>query len=133
MSADRVPFPPEKVWVMTFAEQTAAIIERSANPPAGKYTPACKVLMLLDDCQQLDWKEEHQGATYKTLAYIAHLVGMSPDERRAWYEVCRWSGLTQRHAGHIVGRLKRPHQPPPELPENVLNLGEYRRKKEARR
>ena len=51
--------------------------------------------------------QQRRGATYKQLAAIGHRVGMSSAERAQWYDVCRSIPLSQRHAGHILSRLKR--------------------------
>ncbi len=50
--------------------------------------------------------EEQRGASYKRLAFIAHLVGMSKGERVGWYRVAEFIPLADRHAGHIIKRLK---------------------------
>ena len=51
--------------------------------------------------------QQRRGATYKQLAAIGHAVGMSGGERAQWYDIARSIPLSQRHAGHILFRLKR--------------------------
>lgn len=51
--------------------------------------------------------QQRRGATYKQLAAIGHRVGMSGSERAQWYDIARAIPLSQRHAGHILSRLKR--------------------------
>jgi hypothetical protein len=46
-------------------------------------------------------------SSYKQLAYIGHLVGMSKTERSGWYRVAESVPLSQRHAGHILSHLQR--------------------------
>lgn len=53
------------------------------------------------------YRAQHRGATYKQLAYVAHLCGMGHAERMAWYEVAAGLPLSQRHAGHLIAKLKR--------------------------
>jgi hypothetical protein len=47
-----------------------------------------------------------EGATYKSLAYVAHRMGMETEERQAWYDVACRVGLSQAHIGIIISRLK---------------------------
>ena len=46
-----------------------------------------------------------EGATYKSLAYVAHRFGMSDDERRTWYSIATRLSLSQAHIGAIIARL----------------------------
>lgn len=45
------------------------------------------------------------GASYKQLAYVAHRVGMSKEQRQTWYKVAEAIPLSQAHAGHLIARL----------------------------
>lgn len=76
--------------------------------------PYSRLLRLLRDCYEASeadggafYKMQHQGATYRSLAAISHTVGMSKAERVQWYRVAESVPLSQRHAGHILSRLKR--------------------------
>jgi hypothetical protein len=65
------------------------------------------LIELLDDCYDdlgISMREA-SGATYKQLAAIAHRAGMSKQERIAWYRFCERIPLSQRMAGHILGRM----------------------------
>jgi len=53
------------------------------------------------------YDQQRRGATYKTLAAIGHTVGMTQAERSQWYRIAEAIPLSQRHAGHILSRLKR--------------------------
>jgi hypothetical protein len=68
------------------------------------------LLLLLRDCRESEEitlsRQQRQGATYKTLAAIGHAAGMSKTERVRWYRVAERVPLSQRHAGHIMARLK---------------------------
>jgi hypothetical protein len=72
-----------------------------------------RLLRLLSDCyaayeyEGAAYKMQHQGATYKSLAAVAHRAGMSKEERIRWYRICESIPLSQRHAGHIIGGLQR--------------------------
>jgi len=70
------------------------------------------LLFLLEDIEEED--EDHplhaqqsQGATYRTLAAIGHAAGLDKSERAWWYRIGESVPLSQRHAGHILTRLKK--------------------------
>src|SRR5215204_1345975 len=75
--------------------------------------PSARVLLLLVDCYDVGerggvvYRQQHQGASYKSLAAIGHRTGMSKAERVQWYRIAEGIPLSQRHAGHILSRLKR--------------------------
>lgn len=71
--------------------------------------PFGPVLSLLADCRPLEHlaHEQQRGASYKRLAAIGHLWGMSKAERVRWYRIAEDIPLSDRHAGHILARLKR--------------------------
>jgi hypothetical protein len=76
--------------------------------------PYARLLRLLADCYYVAseadpvlYRAQHQGASYKQLAYIAHLAGLSPEERRQWYRIAQSVPLAGRHAGHIIARLQK--------------------------
>jgi hypothetical protein len=52
------------------------------------------------------YRQQFQGATYKSLAAIAYRAGMSARERSGWYRVAEAIPLAQRHAGHILAKLQ---------------------------
>ena len=85
--------------------QAVALANEVGHPHAG-------LLRLLADCRDAGatggtaYRQQHQGATYKQLAAIGHRAGMTKTERTAWYRVCESIPLSQRHAGHILGRLQ---------------------------
>lgn len=51
--------------------------------------------------------QQRRGASYRSLAAIGHAVGMTKAERTQWYRIAESVPLSQRHAGHILARLKR--------------------------
>jgi hypothetical protein len=92
----RVPYP-------TGLDFEAAT--RRALRVAGPYAA---VLASLADCYPLPHlaAAEARGASYKRLAAIAHARGMTPRARSGWYRCAEAIPLSDRHAGHILGRLK---------------------------
>ncbi len=72
--------------------------------------PYRALLRLLRDCGERNhgraYPQQPKGATYKQLALIAHLAGLSREERATWYGVAESVPLAQRHASHIITKLK---------------------------
>lgn len=95
----RVPYP-------TGADFEA--ITRKARRMGAAGMPYARVLSSLEDCFPLARlsHEQRRGASYKRLAAIAHLCGMSKPERVAWYRVAESIPLSDRHASHILSKLK---------------------------
>ena len=58
-------------------------------------------------CEGLLYDQQRCGASYKSLAAIGHMVGMTKAERVQWYSIAEAVPLSQRHAAHIFSRLKR--------------------------
>jgi hypothetical protein len=87
-----------------FKEATRAALRLAADNNA-----YAEVLSLLMDCYPLEHLayEQERGASYKRLAAIAHAWGMSKAERTGWYRIAEGIPLSDRHAGHILNRLKR--------------------------
>jgi hypothetical protein len=52
------------------------------------------------------YRAQHVGASYRQLAYIAHLAGMTGAERSRWYRIAESVPLSQRHAGHLIKELQ---------------------------
>jgi len=93
----RIPYPTGT----SFEEST-----RRALRVVGPYAP---VLARLTSCYPVPHLayEEARGASYKRLAAIAHTYGMTSSERSGWYRCAESIPLSDRHASHILGRLKR--------------------------
>jgi hypothetical protein len=53
------------------------------------------------------YEQQRRGASYRSLAAIGHRVGMTKAERIQWYRIAEAVPLSQRHAVHILSRLKR--------------------------
>jgi hypothetical protein len=97
----RVRYPPD----IDFREATRRVLSYGASR-AEDYS---WLLGLLADCSPLAhmWREQERGASYKRLAAIGHMAGMDVAERSGWYRVAEEIPLSDRHAGHILSRLKR--------------------------
>jgi hypothetical protein len=97
----RVPFPE-------FAD-FEALTARALEVADGVSSIFAVPLRHLGDCRPMPHlaHEQERGASYKRLAYIAHLMGMSKSERIEWYRVAESVPLADRHAGHVLSKLKR--------------------------
>ncbi len=84
-------------------------VTRTALRYASLGEPYSPLLALLADCRPLERlsAQQNRGASYKQLAAVAHAWGMTKRERVAWYGVAEDLALTDRHASHLLGRLKR--------------------------
>jgi hypothetical protein len=98
----RIPYPTGA----DFNETTRAALLRAATGDVYG-----RVLSLLLDCLPLDGgplaHEQSRGASYRRLAAIAHTWGMTKAERVGWYRVAEEIPLSDRHAGHILSKLKK--------------------------
>jgi hypothetical protein len=100
----RVPF--EKA--QSFADLTRQAVALADTVDAA-YS---RLLRLLEDCEEEDegsplFTQQSQGATYRTLAAIGHAAGLDKSERAHWYRLAEQVPLSQRHAGHILTKLKK--------------------------
>jgi len=101
--ADRVPFEV----VDDFAELTHRALMSARDVPE-RYG---RLLRLLDNCEAAHHgplvSEQQRGTSYKRLAAIGHAAGMDVKMRSAWYRIAESIPLADRHAGHILSKLKR--------------------------
>jgi hypothetical protein len=102
-AAERVPFDED-----AFLE---VLTDRAVTMAAAVAEPYGYLLRQLADCHPVEdgslGDQQHRGASYKSLAAIGHRVGMTKAERVQWYSIAEAVPLSQRHAGHILSKLKR--------------------------
>jgi hypothetical protein len=100
---ERVPFDEEALLEV--------LTDRAVTMAAAVAEPYGYLLRQVADCYQAKdgpmYDQQRRGATYRTLAAIGHTVGMSKEERIQWYRIAEAIPLSQRHAGHILSRIKR--------------------------
>jgi hypothetical protein len=84
-------------------------VTRTALRHASLGEPYASLLALLADCRPLGnmARQQNRGASYRQLAAVGHAWGMTKRERSAWYRVAEGLALTDRHASHLLGRLRR--------------------------
>jgi hypothetical protein len=87
------------------------LTDRAVTMAAAVAEPYGYLLRQVVDCYPAEdgplHYQQRRGASYKSLAAIGHMVGMSRAERVQWYRIAETIPLSQRHAGHILSRLKR--------------------------
>lgn len=98
--ADRVPYPPST----DFAEATRRALARAEiGDDYGLLLATLRSCFSKAEMRH----EQERGASYRRLAAIGHMSGFDARRRGEWYEVARSIPLSDRHAGHILGALKR--------------------------
>jgi hypothetical protein len=105
---DRVDF----TWAFgeshSFSELTVRAIQMAGDVPS----VYGRLLEMLGDCFEAasddptTCRQQHQGATYRSLAAVAYKASMSKAERVGWYRLAESIPLSQRHVGHIMARLQ---------------------------
>jgi hypothetical protein len=104
-ASERVPYHAAYDRAESFAELTREALRLSERIEE----PYASLLALLSDCGEEFsgplYKQQHQGATYRTLAAIGHAVGMDGSQRARWYRIAEEIPLSQRHVGHIIERV----------------------------
>lgn len=102
-AGDRVPFD-EDAFHQVLTDRAIVMVEAVAEPYG-------YLLRQLADCYPAEegslYDQQRHGASYRSLAAIGHTVGMSEAERVQWYAIAEAVPLSQRHAGHILGKLQR--------------------------
>jgi len=103
----RVPYDP----ALGFADEFVMLTLRALSVGQHAEEPYRSLLALLIDCSPDERGQgaarQERGASYKMLAFVGHLVGMTKAQRTRWYRIAEAVPLSDRHAGHILGRLKR--------------------------
>jgi hypothetical protein len=98
----RIPYPTGA----DFEEGTAEALRIAEE--MGEFHLYGRLLGMLSDCERMEHyaPQEERGATYKQLAAIGHAARMSGPERSGWYRCAESIPLSDRHAGHILEKLK---------------------------
>jgi hypothetical protein len=104
----RVPFEDAFEVASSFDDLTRQAVEMADRVGA----PYAGLLRLLADCRDVGevggpvYRQQHQGATWKSAAAVAYKAGMTTEQRYRWYEICRAVPMSQRHIGHILSKLQ---------------------------
>jgi len=105
-AGERIDFAEAYDLTSDFGELTARAL--AAAELVGE--PYARLIALLGSCYPLgedarSYRAQYQGATYKQLAFAAHLAGFDQAQRIEWYRIAERIPLSQRHASHIVDAL----------------------------
>ena len=102
-TGERVPFD-EDASLEILTDRAVAMAEAVAKPYGF-------LLRQVADCEPAEdgplRDQQRCGASFKSLAAIGHRVGMTKAECIQWYRIAESVPLSQRHAEHILLRLKR--------------------------
>lgn len=104
MSSARLAYPCEDVWEGIFY----SAVERALYLREMFHADTSEPLDYLEGAEYpgRGFASVRDGATYKSLAYIGHLVGMDGETREAWYRIANTVPLSQAHAGIIIAGLR---------------------------
>ena len=104
--SERIPYSEELAYIDDHIELTRRALSIGQRQPE----PYKSVLRLLIDHISVEHGrgnlKQSRGASYKQLAYVCHLAGMSKIERSGFYELARAVPLSESHAAHLISRLK---------------------------
>jgi hypothetical protein len=99
------PHPNHPFWRQAFEETASRVVAFARENP----DPLTEPFLYLDDAQYPAHPnaQVRTGATYRSLYYVAHRLGMSETQRAGWVQVAQQAGLSQAHVGHIIAALDR--------------------------
>ena len=102
ITEQRIAYPSRCLAVQVFNETRDRALDTARKCEGVK---VLEPFLYLEGAECPDNTAAFEGATYKSLAYIAHRVGMSAEERTQWYNIARRAALSQAHVGCIIARL----------------------------
>jgi len=107
MDKARINYPhPEEVYRFLerlFDESTERALE--ASRIYGDKDIA-DLLGMLEGIVYPDDMQSSEGASFKSLAYVAHLYGLTKEQRSEWYDVAKLIPLSQGHVSYITRNVK---------------------------
>jgi hypothetical protein len=107
MDAARINYPhPEEVHRFLkrlFAEATERALEMSGN--YGDRDIA-DLLGMLEGAIYPDDHQSSEGATLRSLAHVAHLYGLTREQRSEWYGVAKSVPLSQGHVSYLINNVQ---------------------------
>ena len=72
----------------------------------GNLERICGLLALMAGAEYKGERQSKEGASYKSLAYVAHLYGLSDGERRLWYQAGESIPLSQGHLSYLINNVR---------------------------
>ncbi len=119
MSNAKVPYPDseelEDFYRRMFRLSSERALNLSENLKEDDYMrglhgenveKVCDLLSLLTGAEDRGDMQSWEGASYKSLAYVAHLYGLSDGERRLWYQAGESIPLSQAHLSYLINNVQ---------------------------
>jgi len=104
--SERIPFDSD----LGYLDEHVMLTMRATSIGAREQEPFANLLGLLLDCpSQAHGRialRQCKGASFKQLAYISHLSGLTKEQRGVWYGIARSIPLSEQHCHHLIGKLK---------------------------
>ncbi len=66
----------------------------------------CDLLSFLAGAEYQGDSQSMEGASYKSLAHVAHLYGLAQDERQIWYQAGEIIPVSQGHVSYLIKNIK---------------------------
>jgi hypothetical protein len=101
----RVNYPRDETWEDVFDRTIELALDSYGRVIPEKKTLWEPIEFLQGATYPGDCAAAKEGATYKSLAYVAHRLGMDDDDRKVWYGIARRLCLSQAHIGCIIARI----------------------------
>ncbi len=107
MDKARINYPhPEEVYRFLermFDEATDRALNLSRTYDEEK---TADLLGMLEGIVYPDDLQSSEGASFKSLAYVAHLYGLTKEQRSEWYDVAKSIPLSQAHLNYITRNVQ---------------------------
>jgi hypothetical protein len=104
--SSRIEYPRDEVWEAVFYKTIELALDRPHLMLLPERRNVLEPLEYLEGAEYPgDCVAVREGATYKSLAYIAHRFGFNDEDRQLWYRIAKRLHLSQAHIGCIVARL----------------------------
>jgi hypothetical protein len=101
----RIDYPRNEVWESVFY-RTIELALDSLGRVIPEKRHAWEPIEYLEGAEYPgDCVAVREGATYKSLAHVAHRFGVDDDDRQTWYRITKRLCLSQAHVGCIIARL----------------------------
>lgn len=124
MDKARINYPhPEEVYRFLeriFDEATERALE--ASRIYGDKDIA-DLLGMLEGVVYPDDIQSSEGASFKSLAYVAHLYGLTKEQRSEWYDVAKSIPLSQAHISYITRNVQERNRIFSEMDQMVKGQG----------
>ena len=72
----------------------------------GNLERICGLLALMAGAEYKGERQSKEGASYRSLAYVAHLYGLTDEERRLWYQAGKNVPFSQGHVAYLINNVQ---------------------------